>query len=135
MDEANDVFVLFYRGNDSESKEAKLALAQLGAHTKDTKEFKLAQVDLNANDIDHEVDVHTPSMKLFSKGKEEPASEHSHELELNSENHFDGMKKFLKDNSDAYAKAFPDEHIASFEDQVFDKIDEENKIEAIHDEL
>jgi hypothetical protein len=65
FDESNDVFVLFYRGNDSESQEAKVALAQLGVHTKDTKKFKLAQINLNANDIDYEIDVHTPSMKLF----------------------------------------------------------------------
>jgi len=52
LDEANDVFVLFYRGNDSESTEARTALAQLGAHVADAKNFKLAQIDLNANDID-----------------------------------------------------------------------------------
>jgi hypothetical protein len=45
------------------------------------------------------------------------------------------MRKFLKENSDAYFKAFPDEYIPSLKDQVLDKIDEKSKIEAIHDEL
>jgi len=55
-------------------------------------------------------------MKLFVRGKEDPADEHNHQLELNTENHFDGMKKWLKENSDSYAKAFPDEHIADLDD-------------------
>lgn len=56
-------------------------------------------------------------MRLYPSDKSaQTVEEHGHDLELNSENHFAGMKKFLKEHSDAYAKAFADEHIGEIEE-------------------
>ena len=104
-----DVFVMFYDPTDVISDSYFPAMKELALHVAAVPDLLITQIDHSKNEIDRENIEHAPTFKLFPKGKQNEAKHH--ELELAPHKHLNGFKRWLKENSVAYAAAFPDEEI------------------------
>jgi len=85
------------------------AFKELAEHTKNAKDFVVAQIDHTKNDIDSETITHMPTLRLFPKGKQNKVLHH--EIDTPPHKHITAMQYWLKENSVSYAAAFPNETI------------------------
>jgi len=100
---------MFYDPADPNSSETFPAWKELAEHCANVPDLVIAQIDHTKNEIDRENIEHVPTLKLFPKGAQNAAKHH--ELEEAPHKHLTAFKRWLKENSVAYAKAFPNEEI------------------------
>ena len=100
---------MFYDPEDHYCIETFPAWKELAEHVASVHDITIAQIDVTKNEIDRENIEHHPTLKLFPKGKQNEALHH--ELEEKPHKHLTAFKRWLHENSVAYAEAFPDEYI------------------------
>merc|ERR1711957_577611 len=103
MDDTKDVLVKYYAPWCGHCQKLAPHWEKLGEHVKDIENLVIAKYDATTNEND-EVQVEGfPTLTFYAAGSKEGVTAEGR--------NFNGLRKWLKANSEAYKSAFPDEEV------------------------
>jgi len=131
MDSSKDVLVKYYAPWCGHCQKLAPHWDQLGEHVKDVEDLVIAKYDATTNENEQVMIEGFPTLMFYGKDNKEG---------VNAEGRsFNGLRKWLKENSAVYKGAFADEEVEADpeeemgEEDEYDGMDEDEDMEGMDD--